>query len=67
MLGCGGAPTVTDREPYSLEIEAARIVEHIDAAFGADAQFHLVGHSFGGVIALEIARRHALRVRTASV
>jgi pimeloyl-ACP methyl ester carboxylesterase len=65
LLGCGDAPAVIGREAYSLAIESARMLERIDASFGADASFHLVGHSYGGVVALEIARMQPGRVRSA--
>lgn len=67
MLGCGEAPSVTERESYSVAMEAARLVERIDAAFGKETSFHLVGHSYGGVVALEIARLQRQRVRSASL
>lgn len=42
--------------------DAAHVLDAVDAAAGAGAGFHLVGHGYGGIVALEIARSHAGRV-----
>jgi pimeloyl-ACP methyl ester carboxylesterase len=62
LLGYGDAPAVADADAYGLHLEAARVLELADAAFGRGARFHLVGHSYGGLAALALAREHATRV-----
>ena len=62
LLGCGAAPAVADPEGYSLRDESARILELADAWFGVGARFHLVGHSYGGLAALALARENPARV-----
>ena len=58
--GFGGSDPLS--EPASIEAWAAAAVRLLDA-FGI-AQAHVVGHHTGGVIAVELAARHAQRVRS---
>jgi len=52
--GCGGAAPWRGERIFSLAEEAGPIIELIESAGGSS---HLVGHSFGGGVALNIARR----------
>lgn len=56
--GYGESPK--EPRPYTIAGEAADALQAADLA-GA-AQFHLVGHSYGALIALEIARHQSERV-----
>jgi len=58
-----GPPPGGDAVPYSVALEADAVVARIDGRYGAGTPFHLVGHGFGAVVALEVARRHAPRVQ----
>lgn len=61
LMGGGREPGWAPGMPVTLEAEARRVL----AAFPADgAPVHLVGHSYGGAVALEIAIRWPQRVRT---
>jgi pimeloyl-ACP methyl ester carboxylesterase len=64
LLGYGGAPGAREAG-FSAVQEADRVAACADAAFGRGAPFHLVGHSYGGMVALHLAR--ALPRRVASV
>lgn len=61
LLGSGRDPAWTPGAPVTLEAEARRVL----AAFPADgAPVHLIGHSYGGAVALEVALRWPEKVRT---
>jgi len=52
LYGCGGSPVWPGQRPLSL-IDEAALIEPILAA--ARDRFHLVGHSYGGAVALRAA------------
>ncbi|NMP31072.1 alpha/beta fold hydrolase [Thalassotalea sp. M1531] len=54
ILGYGVADKVQDVNNYDFSVEAKRINQAIEHVVG-DGQYHLVGHSCGGAIALKIA------------
>ncbi|MCJ8270147.1 MAG: alpha/beta hydrolase, partial [Psychrosphaera sp.] len=58
LLGYGDAPQVDDPNNYTLNTEPQRIMQIITAQIG-DADFTLVGHSFGGAVALLLAKQLA--------
>jgi pimeloyl-ACP methyl ester carboxylesterase len=58
--GLGGSTRPVDAEPTSVPEQAEDAVGLLDH-LGAD-RAHLVGHSFGGAIALELAVQHPTRV-----
>jgi len=57
----GGADGATSYS-HTLAHEADAVSHAIDAQLAADQSFHLVGHSFGGAVALHLARRAPQRV-----
>jgi pimeloyl-ACP methyl ester carboxylesterase len=52
LIGSGGTAHWTGSRPFTLSDEAAHIVSIIDAAKGP---VHLIGHSYGGCVALRAA------------
>jgi putative hydrolase of the HAD superfamily len=58
--GHGASPR--DPRPYTFASDAADVLAVADRA-GA-AGFHLAGHSYGGLVAIEVARRAPARVRS---
>ena len=50
--GCESAGPWTGEHPFTLADEAARTIALIDAT---DRKVHLVGHSYGGGVALHVA------------
>jgi pimeloyl-ACP methyl ester carboxylesterase len=61
MSGCGRSPAFPPDRPYSLDEEVA----FLDPAFEAAGEpFHLVGHSYGGAVALKAALRHRGRLES---
>jgi pimeloyl-ACP methyl ester carboxylesterase len=56
----GGGGLLPDSKPLTLEQEGARILN----AVPEDASFHLVGHSYGGGVALKLASCHAHRLKS---
>lgn len=64
LLGYGAAPDWRDERALSLDDEA-RAIEPLIAA--EPAGMHLVGHSFGGALALHLALRNPGRVRSVTL
>jgi pimeloyl-ACP methyl ester carboxylesterase len=62
LWGYGAAPMWESARPLRLADEAARAVRAI--AGRGQEPFDLVGHSYGGAVALHIARRYPHRVRS---
>lgn len=61
LLCYGDAPTVSDPSSYTLKDETDRLIEIINQQIG-DAPFAIVGHSFGGAVALRMANLMAERI-----
>lgn len=59
LHGCGRTPAWTQNRPLRLDDEVALL----DPVWrSAGPRFHIVGHSYGGAVALKAALRHAGRV-----
>jgi len=61
LIGYSDGPPWPGDRPLSLDEEAAWIERWLD---GAGAPVHLVGHSYGGAVALKLAQRRPDRVRS---
>lgn len=61
LFGCGGSADWPGERPYTLA-EEGRILEAL--AVRAGAPIHLVGHSYGGAVALRFASHHPSRIAT---
>lgn len=61
LHGCGGSPPWRGHRPITFADEAAIVGALLELCGG---RAHLVGHSFGGAVALHAARLHAPRVRS---
>jgi len=60
LYGHGGRPDWLELMPSQLSVEANGVLA--DLPFAADQGFHLVGHSYGGAVALQIALHQPRRV-----
>ncbi len=60
LLGYGQTPYPRNEASFTVFDEVDALMPGIDAAFGADSCFHVVGHSYGGSVALQLAfeKRH---------
>jgi pimeloyl-ACP methyl ester carboxylesterase len=64
LIGCGDNPHWNGEKPFELTDEARPIVEIIDAWKGP---VHLVGHSYGGGVALRVAVERPDRIASLSL
>ena len=61
LIGCIGAPSWSGTHPSRLVDEARKIVTIIDGLLGP---VHLVGHSYGGGVAMRVALERPNRIAT---
>jgi pimeloyl-ACP methyl ester carboxylesterase len=64
LIGCGATPHWSGEHPFRLADDAAPLVDIIDAL---GAPVHLVGHSYGGAVALRAAVERPHRVASLSL
>ena len=62
LSGYGDTPYPVNPQEYSLEHESVLLQEVIDKTLGHREPYHLVGHSYGGVVALYHAYHHSSRI-----
>jgi pimeloyl-ACP methyl ester carboxylesterase len=58
FLGCGVNPPWAPGQEFELQLELDAVFARLDA----QEPIHLVGHSYGGFVALELARRNPDRI-----
>lgn len=64
FLGSGKNPPWPDEVPFHFDLDVAAVARVLG---GLDGPAHVVGHSYGGLVALTLARRHTDRVRSLAV
>jgi pimeloyl-ACP methyl ester carboxylesterase len=64
LIGCGENTHWRGEGPFHLSDEAAAVVRIIDAC---DTPVHLVGHSYGGAVALRVAVERPNRIASVSL
>src|SRR5262245_41628107 len=64
LIGCGDNPHWSGKNPFELIDEARPIVDIVDAWKGP---VHLVGHSYGGGVALRLAVERPARIASLSL
>jgi pimeloyl-ACP methyl ester carboxylesterase len=64
LLGYGDVPSPKWPGWYSLDDEVRRVESVLAAELDTDERFHLVGHSYGGVVGLQLAQATPQRLRS---
>ena len=62
LCGYGEQPMPATRRPFTLDDEVQSVAARVDRLLPSGTRFHLVGHSYGGAVALRYAQRHGERV-----
>ena len=64
LYGYGETPMPEKREGFTLLDEAELVQSLLDRLLLPDETFHLVGHSYGGAVALCLSHRYPERIKT---
>ena len=61
LHGYGDNPPPTTRRSFSVDDEIDFVLSRLDDVLGRQTPMHLVGHSYGGLVALRFAQRYRTR------
>jgi pimeloyl-ACP methyl ester carboxylesterase len=64
LYGYGSAPFPKGEDAHSLEAEAKRVEEILAVTLYSGERYHLVGHSYGGAVALRLALTRPSAIRS---
>lgn len=64
LYGYGDAPAAPVHPAFGLPDEAHRVLSILDERLPAGTPWHLIGHSYGGGVALRVAHARPARVRS---
>jgi len=67
LHGYGTSPMPTDGEPFTLQHEVRLVESVLRVALLPGESFHLVGHSYGAAVALQLARWKPHRLQSLAV
>ena len=67
LCGYGDNPIPSAAEPFTLDDEVALVAAHLDRLAASPARVHVVGHSYGGLVALRFAQLQRDRVASLSL
>lgn len=67
LLGYGQTTVPYSADEYSLRDESALLRSVLAETLGGDEAYHLVGHSYGGVVALHHAFHHRDKVKSLTI
>jgi pimeloyl-ACP methyl ester carboxylesterase len=65
LLGYGGSSRWSDREPFDASTDVAALLALLDRFAGVPV--HLIGHSYGGYLALQLALARPAAIRSIAV
>lgn len=67
LCGYGDNPVPVARSAFALEDEVELVAERLDRLVAPSARLHVVGHSYGGLVALRFAQRAGDRIASLSL
>jgi len=67
LCGYGDNDMPVSGSSFTLDDEVRLVTEHLDRLVEPHARVHVVGHSYGGLVALRLAQRHGHRVASLSL
>jgi pimeloyl-ACP methyl ester carboxylesterase len=67
LCGYGDNPMPAASRPFSIDDEVRLVADRLDRLVPPQVRVHVVGHSYGGMVALRFAERHRGRVASLSL